>query len=380
MLTDGTDVVELVTEIPLRGRTFATAVREQRSERGAGTRVTLESFIAGPENRVAASAIGRLLEAEADATTSLLAICGVSGTGKTHLARGLAQSWQERFGTAAAMYVTAAEFRQTLADAVRHDTVAEFRERVRGHRLLVIDDLDRLPRDEYVQQELRFTIDAFAETGAMLVVTSAKPLGMVRELAADVRSRLAAGLELRLAVPEEAARTTLVRQTAAALGRPLSDDAAARFAAGIGGTANDLFGALFEYNARFAAAGGSSSEMAAVDEFLTFRSTRRPAMNEILQAVARHFRVPQKVLKSSTRRQSAVAARAMAIYLARELAELSYERIGQALGGRDHTTIMHNYRKVADSLAHDPQIRQSLAELLERLKAKTGGSGGVENV
>jgi len=322
--------------------------------------------------------MGRLLEADADATTSLLAICGASGTGKTHLARGLVQSWQERFGAAAAMYVTAADFRHTLADAVRHDTVAEFRERVRGQRLLVIDDLDRLPRDEYVQQELRFTIDAFAETGAMLIVTSSKPLGMVREMSADVRSRLAAGLVLHLAPPEEAARTTLVQQTSAVLGRPLSADAAARFAAGVGGTANDLFGALFEYNARFAAAGGS--ELAAVDEFLTVRSTRRPAMNEILQAVARHFRVPQKVLKSSTRRQSAVAARAMAIYLARELAELSYERIGQALGGRDHTTIMHNYRKVADGLAHDPQIRQSLAELLERLKAKTGGNGGVENV
>jgi len=379
MLTDGTDVVELVTEIPLRGRAFATAVREDRSDRGAGARVTLESFVAGPENRVAASAIGRLLESEADATTSLLAIYGASGTGKTHLARGLVHSWQERFGAAAAMYVTAADFRHTLADAVRRDTVAEFRERVRGQRLLVIDDLDRLPRDEYVQQELRFTIDAFAEAGAMLVVTSSKPLCMVRELSPDVRSRLAAGLELRLAEPEEAARTTLVRHTSAALGRALSAAAAERFAAGVGGTARDLFGALFEYNARFAAASGGS-EMAAVDEFLTVRSSRRPAMSEILQAVARHFRVPQKVLKSSTRRQSAVAARAMAIYLARELAELSYDRIGQSLGGRDHTTIMHNYRKVADSLAHDPQIRQTLAELLERLKAKTGGSGCVENV
>lgn len=376
MLTDGTDVVDLVTEIPLRGRTFVAPARE---ERGEPARVTLGSYVAGPENHVAACAINQLLELGAAATRSPLAICGASGAGKTHLARGLVHSWQERFGAGSAMYLTAADFRHTLADAVRQEAVAEFRARIRNHRLLVIDDIDRLPHDEYVQQELRFTIDAFAESGAMLVVTSSKPLGMVRELSTDVRSRLAAGLELLLAPPEEAARAELVRHTSAALGRPLSAGAAARFATGIAGTANDLFGALFEFNARFAAA-VERDELTTVEEFLKLRLARRPAMNEILQAVARYYRVPQKVLKSSTRRQSAVAARAMAIYLARELAELSYERIGQALGGRDHSTIMHSYRKVADALTHDPQIRQNFAELLDRLKAKTGGNRGVENV
>ncbi|MGD9635113.1 MAG: DnaA/Hda family protein [Pirellulales bacterium] len=366
-------MVELLTEIPVRGRTFSAPPRD---DRGEPVRVALESFVAGPENRVTASAINRLLEAQGAPLCSLLAICGASGTGKTHLARGLVHSWQERFGANAATYLTAADFRHALADAVRHESVGEFRGRLREHRLLVLDDIDRLPRDEYVQQELRFTIDAFAEADAMLVVTSKKPLSVVRELSPDVRSRLAAGLELRLAAPEEAARTELVRHTSAALGRPLSPVAAASFAAGIGGTANELFGALLEFNARFTA-DGDGRQLAAVDEFLAVRSARKPAMNEILQVVARYYRVSQKVLKSSTRRQSAVVARAMAIYLARELAELSYQRIGQALGGRDHTTVMHNYRKVADALPHDRQTCEALAELLSELQAKTGG---VENV
>jgi chromosomal replication initiator protein len=372
MLTDGTDVVDLLTEIPLPGRTFSAL---SLGERGTPSRVTLEAFVAGPENRVAASAINRLLEANVETTGSTLAICGASGTGKTHLARGLVHSWQARCGAEAALYLTAADFRHALADAVRRETVAEFRGRLRNHRLVAIDDVDRLPRDEYIQQELRFTIDALAEAGAMLVVTSSRPLGLARELSPDVRSRLAAGLELQLAPPEQAARTELVRHTSAALGRPLSPTAAARFAAGINGHASDLFGALFEFNDRFARA--AEDELSSVTEFLKVRSARRPAMNEILQAVAKYYRVPQKVLKSCSRRQSAVAARAMAIYLARELAELSYERIGQSLGGRDHTTIMHNYRKIAAALPHDPQIREAFAELLGKLQAKTGG---VENV
>jgi chromosomal replication initiator protein len=365
-------VVDLVTEIPLPGRTFSAAGSDDRS---APARVTLKAFVAGPENRVAASAINRLLESDESLPTTILAICGASGTGKTHLARGLVQSRQARLGDETAEYLTAAEFRHMLADAVRRETVAEFRARLRGHRLLVIDDVDRLPREDYVQQELRFTTDAFAETGDLLIVTASRPLSLVRELSADVRSRLAAGLELRLAPPEDAARAQLVRQTSAALGRPLSADAATRLATGVGGAAGDLFGALFEFNARFPSP--ANADPPAVNAFLAKRLARRPTMHEILQAVAKYCRVPQKVLKSTTRRQSAVSARAMAIYLARELAELSYERIGQSLGGRDHTTIMHNYRKIVDGLPRDVQLREVLAELQQTLRRKTGG---VENV
>jgi chromosomal replication initiator protein len=365
-------VVDLVTEIPLPGRTFCAASSDGAV---AESRVALEAFVAGPENRVTASAINRLLACEESPRWSLLTICGPTGTGKTHLARGLVQSWQDRFGADSAAFLPASDFRHALADAVRQEAVSEFRARLRRYSLLVIDDIDRLPRSEYVQQELRFTIDAFVDAGAMLVITSAKPLHLTRELSVDIRSRLSAGLELRLAPPEQAARAELVRQTSAALGRPLSAAAAARMATGVGGTAEELFGALFELNARVATA--TDDDLAATEDYLSHRSSRRPTMGNILQAVAKHYRVPQKVLKSSTRRQSAVSARAMAVYLARELAELSYERIGQALGGRDHTTIMHNYRKITAALPKDAQLRDALADLLHSLQLKTRG---VENV
>ncbi len=117
------------------------------------------------------------------------------------------------------------------------------------------------------------------------------------------------------------------------------------------------------------ASGGN--DLRAVDRFLANRAARRPAIRDVLQAVAKYYQLPQKVLKSSSRRQSAVAARAMAVYLARELAGLSYQRIGDALGGRDHSTIMHNYRKIADSLAHDGPTRDALAELQRNLAIAT---------
>lgn len=365
---DGADVVDRVTEIPLPGRTFSGASDDLCTAR---PQVALGAFVAGSENRLVASSVNRLLEREdRRATAEVLAIHGVSGTGKTHLARGLVQTWQERgrvsgSGAECAEYLTAADFRHTLADAIKSDTVGELRRRLRGLRLLAIDDVDRLPSDAYVQQELRYTIDACAESGAMLVVTLSSRLSAARKLSVDVRSRLAAGLELQLAPPDEAAREQLAQLVSAALGRPLSPPAAHRLAAGVAGTAGNVFGAIFELNAQ--SPRSADEELRAVDRLLANRAARRPTIRDILQAVAKHYQLTQKVLKSSSRRQSAVAARAMAVYLARELAGLSYERIGNALGGRDHSTIIHNYWKIAEQLACDRATRDALSELQRNL-------------
>jgi chromosomal replication initiator protein len=359
-------VVDCVIEIPLPGRTFSSSAVDHD---GAPARVALRAFVAGPENRLIATAIERLVrgaDTQCHALPTLLAIYGPSGTGKTHLARGLVQSWQARDGDACAEYFTGADFRHALHDAVRSETSSQFRSRLRSRRLLAIDDIDRLPRDDYLQQEIRYTIDSCVDRGDLFVVTSSDATGKLRNLAADVRSRLAGGLELRLAPPDEAARQQIACQVSAALGRPLSAEAARRLATGVVGTAGDVFGALFELNATLSRPIGS--DVRAVERYLATRAARRPTVRDILQAVAKYYRVPQKVLKSSTRRQSVVSARAMAVYLARELSGLSHERIGAALGGRDHTTIMHNYHKIAERLAHDPATRDALDELQRILK------------
>lgn len=367
-------MVDLVTELPLPGRTLRTATD---IDRAVPARVTLSAFVAGPENRLVASAVGRLLDSAHTRTTpAVLVICGASGTGKTHLARGLVRAQQERAGIdrgglhgehiAVAEYFTAADFRRALYGAIKTHTVREFRHRIRGLELLAIDDVDGLPRDEYVQQELRATLDAYEESSGMILLTTSRPAGGLRNLPVDVRSRLAGGLELRLAPPEAEARAQLARQLSAALGRPLSLAAAERLAAGVSGTAGDIFAAVWAV--RVAGEQTDRDDLAVVEDYLTGRALRRPAMHDILRAVAKYYRLPQKVLKSASRRQSAVAARAMAVYLARELVGLSYTRIGQALGGRDHTTIMHNYHKIADILPRDAATRAALADLKNNLR------------
>jgi chromosomal replication initiator protein len=355
IFTDGPDVIEYLSEIPLPGRMLAPPSAQ------AGTRSpksTSFGFIAGDENRLVASTINRLMQQEpSPAAPRLLALFGRTGTGKTHLAHGLVRHWNEQHGTESATYLTAGDFYRQLLDAIKRHTTSEFHRALRDHELLAIDDLHQLPSDEYVSRELRFTLDAFDESGGTIIVTSLRPANTLANISPDLRSRLAAGLSLQLATPGGAARIRIIRRASDSLGQPISEQAAAHLASSVDGTVNDLFGAIFE-------------QCATVDGEQNRRFVRQPQLREIIAAVSRHFRLPQKQLKSQSRRQSIVAARAVAIYLARELSGASYEQIGRALGGRDHTTIIHNYRKIERERSHDPSIQEAIEELTRILHTR----------
>lgn len=358
-------MVDHLLEIPLPGRSFASS-RVEAQDTAADA--TLPSFVAGPENRLVATVVGGLLDRAAptaDAThevaPTVVALYGPSGTGKTHLARGLVDHWRTQHGAASAAYVTAGDFRRQLVDALDDESVVHFRGRLRTCRLLAVDNLDKLPQQAHVQEEFRYTIDALEESCGTLVVTSARPVAALANLSPDLRSRLSSGLSLQLAPPGTAARRRLIEQAAAALGRPLSVSATNRLAEGLSGTAHDLFGALFELLATHSRRHTNDARWA--QDYLASRADRRPPLRQIIAVVARYYAVPQKVLKSSSRRQGAVFARAVVVYLARELSNISYEQIGRALGGRDHTTIMHNYRKLELDLRRHPATREAVDHL-----------------
>ncbi len=364
-------MVDYLTEIPLPGRILVSPRTKLASHDSSGA---LPSFVAGPENRLVADTFRRLLDAAPRVSTDnetngamrgfapwVLVLFGQSGVGKTHLARGLVRHWQRAFGDDAAQYTTAADFRRFLVDAIDTNSVDEFRRQCRTRQLLAIDDIHRLPSDDYLLQELRYTLDAYEEAGGLIVVTSHRPCDTLANLPPDVRSRLACGLMLQLAPPGSAARTRIIRHASAALGRALSDDVANRLAEGVNGTVNDLLGALFELWS--APQTDTRNEATRTQQLLAILTARRPALQEILVVVAKYTNVPQKQLKSGSRRQSIVSARAIVVYLARELAGASYDQIGRLLGGRDQTTIMHNYKKIVRELARDVATQETVADL-----------------
>lgn len=362
-------MVDYLTEIPLPGRTFVAGHPAMDSGTGA---VTMPAFVAGSENRLPAHALHRLIEsAPAERTArslpAIVALFGPSGVGKTHLAHGLVRHWQVRLGDSCAQYLTANDFRRTLQDHIRREAVVEFRQKFRNLQLLTIDDLHLLPNDSYLMQELRYTIDAYEENGALLIITSTRAPVTLSNLSPDIRSRIAGGLLLPLAVPSRAAKVRLIHQALLALDRSLPNTTVERLALGLTGAVPQIFTVLFEL---FAILNRSTNgNLYPVEQFLATRTARQPTIREIIAHVAKHCGLPQKQLRGSSRKQAVVFARGLVSFLARNMAGASYEQIGHALGGRDHTTIMHGYHKMCSEYQTDPHTRQTIEELRDKLLA-----------
>ncbi|HYO24098.1 MAG TPA: DnaA/Hda family protein [Lacipirellulaceae bacterium] len=340
-------------------------------------------FVVGPENRLLAAPVERLLGAPTALAPPLcnpLVLVGPAGSGKSHLVQGLVRAVSQRVGAQQAAYFTAADFGRERQAAEAEQRLDAWRDQVRGVRLLVVEDLDRLRPRATIQRELRATIDAVTLGGGNVVVTAHCEPMLISHLEPGLRDRLTAGLTIRINRPDLPARRALLAQFAAARGLDLASDRLDCLAQKECGAAGQLLGrlALAEQSLtrQSSATHGPATHGAAshgpsgvpggpADSAGSSLPTHQGAapVKHILAVTARYFGLSQSALTGPSRRRSLVQARNMVVYLARRHTDLSYADIGRALGNRDHTTIMHADRRLADQLASDAETEQTLANL-----------------
>lgn len=358
-----------VLSLDLPGLGYASAPTARRNATTA-RELAPPCYIAGDENRLVAAAVARLLAAprQGQAEWGLVLFVGSVGCGKSHLARGIAAAWEAKVGEGQTLVFSATEFRQRLDEAVRTQKIDAFRARVRGVKLLVVEDLHQLHDSAHVRDELRSTIDELRVRGSLLVATSTKPHCEISSLDRGLISRFSEGLTLDVAPLSVESRAELLRQSLQAGGCQLDPPAAQELSAAISGDARRVLGAAARLRERFASVGRINQQLA--QAFIS--DERRPAsppLRDIATSVARYYGLAVTTMRSSTRKQSVVLARAVAIYLAREFTPLSYDEIGRFFGGRDHTTIMHNYQRIDSALATDHALRAAVNELRQNLKS-----------
>lgn len=325
-------------------------------------------FVAGPENELVAAIVNRLIadlnrsrqEPAENPLPGPLVLLGPSGSGKTHLAFGLAMLWAAKRGSEEVGFFTAADFARDFATAIDQDAVRSWRRSLRRKQLLVIDDAHRLGDSDHKATELRHTLDGVAEHGGRVLLTFNGPPSKSAAFDRPLLSRLAEGLMLEVSPPGRQARRELLRHAARASGCEVDEAALDALADNLPADARGVVRAAIELRRRSGRTVDATGASSYVQDTQPDHST---PLKDILRVTARYHQVPLRVLTSASRKQAVVTARAIAIYLARELTPLSYAQIGQALGGRDHTTIMHNYRRIAREMPRDLALKSAIEEL-----------------
>ena len=357
-------MVDHVVSLPLPGLVLDSTAGQPSGGRGK----TLCEFLVGPENRLVEAVVRAVIEDERRACNPLY-VYGPTGVGKSHLLRGLLAAWKAR-RRGAALYVSADDFARQLHDAIDTHAVEEFRDKYRGFAVLAIDDLGRLEGKGFAQEELAATLDALVAAGRQLILAAGVSIAKLRAFSPRLLSRITAGLSVPLVAPGAATRLALLRKMAEIRGISLAEPVLLALAEPGHLGPRDLYAALLRLEMSARAAHGPISLHDAHLYLEEHAAAQAPGVGEIATAAARFFSLRLSELRSPSRRQAVVKARGVAIFLARRLTGQSLEEIGRYFGGRDHTTILHGYRKTAELQQTDPAIQQAIVQLEEQFQKK----------
>jgi len=357
-------VVNGVVEIPFPGRLLRRGSGPGRPDDHT---MALSAFVAGPENGLVPVAVELAIN-DGARPYSPIVFHGPPGTGKSHLALGLAAAWKACCGRGSVLYATAVDFARQLADAIQTKTLDEFTGQYRQASLLILEDVGRLAGKQAAQRELIFTLDGLTNAGNCAVLTANAAPGELTGIVPGLRSRLAAGLTVPLAPPGRDARLVILRCLAELRRANLSDLAGQALADGLDVTVPELFAVLTELAFSVEMDGGVISIETARRYLAQRKACPAVSVHKIALATARCFSLTLAELRSPSRRRAVAAARGVAMYLARRLTEESLDDIGRYFGGRDHTTVSYGCRKTEERLGAEPDIRDAVLTVQQTLE------------
>lgn len=331
---------------------------------------TFDTFVVGNSNRFAHAAALAVADAPARAYNPFFVYGGV-GLGKTHLMHAIGHHILNRAPYLNVAYVTSEHFTNELINAIRDDDMPGFRQRYRNIDILLIDDIQFLAGKERTQEEFFHTFNSLYEAGKQIVISSDRPPKDIPTLEDRLRSRFEWGLIADIQPPDLETRVAILRKKAQLDAVDVPDETILYIADRIQSNIRELEGAFIRVVA-FASLTQSpiTAEMAAevLKDVIPPKAPRPVTCKTIQEAVSEYFQLKPEDLKAKKRTRNVAFPRQVAMYLTRELTDLSLPKIGEEFGGRDHTTVIHAYEKISQELRQNPSLQELINELINRIK------------
>ena len=331
---------------------------------------TFDRFVIGSSNRFAHAAAVAVAEAPAKAYNPLF-IYGSAGLGKTHLLQAVGHYAVSLFPQLRVRYVTSEQFTNEFIDGISNKRQGSFQRRYRDVDVLLIDDIQFLATRERTQEEFFHTFNALHTAQKQIVISSDRPPKQIGQLEDRLRTRFEWGLITDIQPPDLETRLAILRKKSASERLPVPDDVLELIASRIQSNIRELEGALI----RVTAAGSLQQTEITMNMAQVVLKDLFPdggnsdiSVSLIMTETATYFELTLDDLCSPNRTRQLVTARQIAMYLTRELTDLSLPKIGQAFGGRDHTTVMHANTKISALMKERHAIYEQVQELTSRIK------------
>jgi chromosomal replication initiator protein len=334
-------------------------------------RYTFDVFVIGPSNRFAHAAALAVAESPAQAYNPLF-IHGSTGLGKTHLLQAIGQYVLQQHPTLNVRYVTTETLMNEFVDALREKKVVAFKHRYRTADILLVDDIQFLEGKENLQEEFFHTFNSLYEAGKQIVIACDRAPKKLATLEERLRTRFEWGLTTDVQPPDVETRIAILRKKVITEDLRVSDPEVLTFIADrVTTNIRELEGALTRVIAYASLTGRPSTAEVArevLKDLFPDGAGRPITIEQIQAAVCEAFRVSLADLKGDKRSQDIVYPRQVAMYLARELTDLSLPKIGAKFGGRDHSTVIHAKDKISKLLNEDREVFNLVQDLTLRIK------------
>ena len=363
----------LVAVPGLRRPRPGTQVPEQVELTRLNPKYTFDTFVIGASNRFAHAAAVAVAEAPAKAYNPLF-VYGDSGLGKTHLLHAIGHYARHLFPHVKVRYVNSEEFTNDFINSIRDDKAANFQRRYRDVDVLLIDDIQFLQGKVQTQEEFFHTFNTLHNANKQVVITSDVPPKLLSGFESRMRSRFEMGLLTDVQPPDLETRIAILRKKAIQERLSVPDDVLEFIASRISTNIRELEGALIRVTA-FASLNRQPVDMSLAEivlrDLIPDDAASQVTPATIMAQTAAYFGLTLDDLQGQSRSRVLVTARQIAMYLCRELTDLSLPKIGQQFGGRDHTTVMHAEKKIRQLMAERRAIYNQVTELTNRIKQQS---------
>lgn len=346
------------------------SMEAQNMESNLNPKFIFETFVIGNSNRFAHAAAQAVASNPAHAYNPLFLYGGV-GLGKTHLMHAIGNRIKQNNPSMKVLYTTSEKFTNEIINSIQNKNTESFRQKYRNIDCLIIDDIQFLKGKEQTQVEFFHTFNALKDANKQIIISSDRPPREIETLEDRLRSRFDQGLTADIQPPDLETRMAILRTKAAADKINMPNDVITLLATNIATNIREIEGAytkIVAYTSLMDMPITVETAQKVLSDMGNTVKTRSITFENITKVVADHYDIKKEELFNKKRTQNIAHPRQVAMYLCRELADLSYPKIGELFGGRDHTTVIHAFEKISKNRNSNIALQKELQEMEEILR------------